>query len=353
MRPSPAPGYAPLQLPDLEALERAAEIVYDVCLRTPLVRARDASGDATRAEIWLKPETLQPIGSFKLRGIYHAVSRLGASRRDVGLLTVSAGNTAQALAWCGRRFGVAATSLMPEGAPATKVAAVEALGGTVRQVPRDALFEFLREGGWRSESAAFVHPWIEPDVIAGHASLGLELVRELEHRDPSRHEGSHGRPPARRDGKPVEIYVSVGGGGLIAGIGSALHAAGWGERTRLVAVEPSGCPALHASLAAGEPVSVDCRTFCDGVAVPYITREMFPLLRRVVDRVDLVEESTTRRALAALARGNRLTVEGSAALTYAAALASDGDASKICVLSGGSLDEQVLLSILADTAAGR
>jgi threonine dehydratase len=329
----------PFLPPDAAELERAAQRVYQVCLRTPLVRARTRQGNDTTAPIWLKPETLQPIGSFKLRGVYNAVAAASAEQRARGLLTVSAGNTAQALAWCGRHFGVPATSLMPEGAPRSKIDAVIALGGQPRLVPREELFAFLQEQGWLDESSFFVHPWIEPRVIAGHASLGLEIADSLA----SEVAGQTGQ-------ETTEVYVSVGGGGLISGVGVALRARQLGRSTRLIAVEPAGCPALSEAMRLGRPVEVQCKTFCDGVAVPYITDTLFPLLRELVSAVVLVEEQSTRDALADLAYGNRLIVEGSAALTYAAARASSTDLRKICVLSGGSVDDSTLLSILDDAA---
>lgn len=342
----------PLTFPELTELEQARAWAREVCVNPPLVRSRGELGTRSArtsergaAPVWLKPETLQPIGSFKLRGIYSAVRSMTEEQRARGLLTVSAGNTAQALAWCGRYFGVPAASLMPEGAPRTKIDAVRRLGGTARLVPTDELFAFLREGGWQHESASFVHPWIDPRVIAGHASLGLELLDALD-------QGiqTYDQDPAagEKSSAVCEIYVSVGGGGLIAGVAAALRAREVGNRVRLVAVEPSGCPALHAALRAGHPVDVECETFCDGVAVPYITEEMFPLLESAVDEVILVDDQDTRAALRELAFADRLIVEGSAALTYAAACASQSQLARICVLSGGSIDRTKLLAILSE-----
>src|SRR6185436_16323188 len=234
-------GVRIVQRPGRAELEAAAAIVREVAVRTPLVPLHGSEG------ILLKPEILQPAGSFKIRGIYHAVQRLGGEARRRGLSTVSAGNTAKALAWCARRFGVAARSLMPEGAPKTKVEAVRALGATPVLVPVEEVFRFMREHGWEQQPYAFVHPWTDRDVILGHGSIGLEIAADC---------------------PGVEtVFVPVGGGGLIAGVASALKAVK--PSVRVVAVEPAGCPSFHAARRAGEPVTVECKTICDGVAVPY------------------------------------------------------------------------------------
>ncbi len=302
-------------------IERAAERIRNVIVRTPLVPLHESDG------VLLKLETLQPVTSFKIRGVFNAVASLSDEKRSRGLSTVSAGNTAQALAWAGRHFGVSARSLMPDTAPQTKIDAVERYGGTPVLVPVDELFRFLKERGWESEPYAFVHPWTDRDVMIGHGTLGPEILADL--------------PDL------ATVYVPVGGGGLIGGLGSALKAVRPG--IRVVAVEPVGCPALHESLRRGAPASVECRTMCDGVAVPFITPEMFPLLRDVVDDVVLVEEAEVRATIRRLALGNRVVVEGSAALPVAAALAAPPGASgpSVCIVTGGSIDTPKLREILA------
>ena len=314
-----------IERPVRQELEAAAGRIRDVVVHTPLVPLHAHGSDP---RILLKPEILQPAGSFKIRGIYHAVLRLADERRRRGLSTVSAGNTAKALAWCGRQFGVSARSLMPENAAITKIEAVRALGGTPVLVPTAEVFRFLREHGWEAEPYAFIHPWTNRDVILGHASLGLEILADC---------------PA------VEtVYVPVGGGGLIAGVASAIRAVK--PSVRIVAVEPSGCPSLHAAIRAGKPVNVECRTMCDGVAVPYVTEEMFPLLRDLVDDVVLVSEEAVRSAIRLLARANHLVVEGAGALATAAALASPAEerGTTVCLVTGGSIDSLKLAEILQE-----
>src|SRR5262249_50248049 len=211
---------AAIRPPGLAEIEAARARIRAAIGRTPLVPLH---ADGAR-HVLLKPEILQPGGSFKIRGIYHAVARLPDERRRRGLSTVSAGNTAKALAWCARRFGVSARSLMPEGAPATKVEAVRALGGTPALPPIAEVFRFLKGRGWESEPYAFVHPWTDRDVQTGHATLGLEILED--------------RPDVDA------IYVPLGGGGLFAGVASAVRALR--PEVRVVAVEPAACPHFRA-----------------------------------------------------------------------------------------------------------
>jgi threonine dehydratase len=312
-------------LPEIHEIHRAARRLHGVALRTPLVRLHrfDHQGD-----VLLKPEIHQPVTSFKIRGVFNAVASLDPRARARGLSTVSAGNTAQALAWSGAYFGVAARSVMPDTAPATKIEAVKRYGGQPVLVPMAEVFRFLEERLWEREPYAFIHPWTNRDVMIGHATIGLEILEDL---------------------PEVEtVYVPVGGGGLIAGVGSALKTIK--PAVRIVAVEPEGCPSLHESMRQGKPCRVECKTMCDGVAVPYITEEMFPLLREVVDEVALVTEDAVKATIKRLALGNRMIVEGSGALAVAAALDAprENRARAVCVVTGGSIDTDKLVAILRE-----
>ena len=187
----------------------------------------------------------------------------------------------------------------------------------------------MREHGWEDEPYAFIHPWINRDLILGHGSLGLEIAEQC---------------------PEVEtVFVPVGGGGLIAGVGSAIKALK--PAVRIIAVEPTGCPSLHASLDAGRPVSVECDTICDGVAVPYITEEMFPLLRDLVDESVLVCDDAVKAAMRRLAFGNKMIAEPSGALALAAALSMDEARRRlsVCIVTGGSIDAEKLSAILSQT----
>ncbi|MEE9415289.1 MAG: pyridoxal-phosphate dependent enzyme [Acidimicrobiales bacterium] len=311
------------QPPSLDEMHFAAKGLEGVVVHSPLVEYRGGAAD-----VWVKAETVQAIGSFKLRGIFHAASQLSEEQRAHGLSTVSAGNTAQAVAWVGRHFGVPARSLMPATAPITKIEAVKALGGEPVLVPRDEVFRYMREHAWEQEPYAFIHPWTNRDVMTGHASLGLEIVAD--------------RPDVET------VFIPVGGGGLLAGVGSAIKTLR--PDVRLVAVEPEGCPSFHAALAARGPVDVDCSTICDGVAVPYTTAEMFPLLRDLADDSVLVSEFDVRAAIKRLATANALVAEGAGALALAAATAMSNKERgvSVCILSGGSIDAPLLAEIISD-----
>ena len=309
--------------PSLSDIESASARIGEVILHTPLVPLHSFEEPS---DIFLKPEIHQAVTSFKIRGIFYAVASLGEEERRRGVSTVSAGNTAQALAWAARTFGISARSLMPETAPRSKIDAVRAYGATPVLVPVEEVFRFLREHGWEEEPYSFIHPWTNPDVMTGHGSLGLEILADM---------------------PDVEtVFVPVGGGGLIAGVGSALKAVQ--PSVKVVAVEPKGCPSLHASLKAGKPASVDCRTICDGVAVPYITDEMFPLLKELVDEVVLVPEEAVKATIKRLALRDKMIVEGAGALSLAAALSvPQGQRGKsVCILTGGSIDAEKLVEIL-------
>lgn len=320
-------GGAGLRRPQEAELRDAARLLAGVLAPTPLVPlgGTDAGG------LSLKLECLQPTGSFKVRGVHHALARMDPAARAAGVATVSAGNTAKALAWSAARFGVRARSLMPEGAPAAKVEGLRALGGEPVLVPTEEVFRYLRERGWEREPYAFVHPWTDRDVLIGHGTLALELLA------------------ARPD--LGTVLVPVGGGGLLGGVGSALRALR--PEVRIVAVEPEGCAALAASLAAGRASAVDCRTICDGVAVPYVTEELFPLLSTLVDETLLVPDDEVRAAVRRLALENHVVAEPSGALAVAAALRLPAArrAGAVALVTGGNVDAAALAEMLAGAPA--
>ncbi|MCH7545369.1 MAG: pyridoxal-phosphate dependent enzyme [Planctomycetes bacterium] len=309
--------------PTLNEVTVAAKRLEAVAIRTPLValHSYDCASD-----ILLKPEILQPVTSFKIRGIYYAVASLSDQERARGISTVSAGNTAQALAWCGRHFGIPARSLMPDSAPQSKIDAVRAYGGEPVLVPVDEVFRYLREHGWEDEPYSFIHPWTSRDVMIGHGSIALEIIEDFP--------------------EVESVFIPVGGGGLMGGVGSTLKALK--PSVKVFAVEPEGCPSLHVSLQAGQPMSVDCNTICDGVAVPYITDEMFPLLQAIVDESVLVSEEAVKSMVKRLAMRNKIIAEPSGALAAAAAtnLPLEKRGRCVCLVTGGSIDRAKLMAIL-------
>lgn len=314
-----------VQCPSLESIRKAADGLKDIVLKTPLVPFRSAEGPRN---LLLKPEIHQAVTSFKIRGVFHAVASLDPDKRKHGLSTVSAGNTAQALAWAGRYFGVHARSLMPDIAPRTKIEAVKKLGGTPVLVPIEELFHYMKEKKWTDEPYCYICPWTNPWVHTGHGSLGLEIAEQA---------------------PDVEsVFIPVGGGGLLVGVASAIKALL--PKVKIIAVEPTGCPSLHLSLEANRPMAVErSDTFCDGVAVPYMTDEMFPLLKRLVDDIVLVSDEDTRAQVRRLAFDNKMIVEGSGALAVAAALNTPEEArgKSVALLTGGSLDPEKLIAILS------
>jgi threonine dehydratase len=316
-----------VERPALAEIEAARKRLEGVVLHTPLVPLLAADGSRVEPPILLKPEIHQVVTSFKIRGVYNAVACMTDEQRSRGVMTVSAGNTAQALAWAARAFSVPARSLMPETAPRTKIERVRAMGAEPILVPVDEVFAFLKQHRWLEQPYAFVHPWTDRDVLIGHGSLGLEIADDLVGVD--------------------SVYLPVGGGGLLGGTASALLARQ--PSVRIVAVEPEGCPALKTALDRGRPVEVACNTICDGIAVPYITEEMFPLLSELVDEVVLVSESDTRAALRTLALRHKMIIEPAGAITVAAAKQDRANVSgpSVAVLSGGSVDTEKLTAWLA------
>lgn len=288
-----ASGVKTIAPPGWGDAEAAAVRLRKVFPPSPLLRAGSELAD----DLLLKADTLLPTGSFKVRGIWDAVSQLSEEQVAPGLSTVSAGNTALALAWAARRRGVPAFSLLPETAPPAKVEGFRAAGGTPRLVTVPELFRFLKEHLWENEPYLFVHPWTCPLVHRGHASLAVELLEaapEIE-----------------------SVFIPVGGGGLLTGVGGALKDRR--PEIRIFAVEPAGCAALHHSLEAGRAVSAPCETVCDGAAVPYLTEELYPTLASLVDRTVLVPDAATLATSRDLLLSRKILTEPSGALATAAA----------------------------------
>jgi threonine dehydratase len=217
---------------------------------------------------------------------------------------------------------------MPETAPTPKIEAVKAYGGTPVLVPISEVFRFLQEHLWEQETYSFIHPWTNRQVMIGHGSLGLEIMDDAPDVD--------------------TVFIPVGGGGLMGGVGSAIKAVN--PSVRIYAVEPEGCPKLRSAVDHGQPVTVECRTICDGVAVPYITDEMLPLLSELIDDVLLVSERSVRAAIRSILWRNRMLAEPAGALALAAALQiRPTDRGKsVCLVTGGSVGVELLMGILQE-----
>ena len=311
--------------PTLSEFRAAAKLLESIIVHTPLITYH---GEEDEPQILLKPEIFQAVNSFKLRGVFNAVASLSPEEKNRGLSTVSAGNTAQALAWSARHFGISARSIMPDTAPLPKIEAVKAYGGIPVLKPISEVFRFLQEHLWEQEPHSFIHPWTNRLVMIGHGSLGLEIMDDAPDID--------------------AVFIPVGGGGLLGGVGSAIKAVN--SAVRIFAVEPEGCPALRSAVDHGQPMTVECKTICDGVAVPYITDELFPLLNELIDDVILVSERSVRLAIRSMLLGNKMLSEPSGALALAAAqkMAPSQRGKSACLVTGGSISFDLLLEILQE-----
>ena len=279
------------------------------------------------AEIFLKLETLQPIGSFKIRGAYNAAMSAPREAVAAGLVTASAGNMAQGVAWAARELGVPATIAVPDTAPQTKLDAIARLGGRAVKVPFDEWWRAIEEHRFDGAEGLFVHPVADPAVMAGNGTIGLEIVEEL---------------------PDVEtVVVPVGGGGLLVGIASAVKQLRPG--TRVVAAQPETAAPLAAALERGAPAEIDYRpTWIDGAGAKVVLDGMWPLLQEVVDDVAVVTLDEVAGAVRVLAERVRVIAEGAGALALAAALAGRAGRGKVaCIVSGGNIDAAILCRILA------
>jgi threonine dehydratase len=313
---------------ELAEIEAAEDRIAGAAIRTPLIRLRI---DDAPAQIYLKLENLQPIGSFKIRGAINAVLLAPASDRAAGLVTASAGNMAQGVAWAARELGVPATIAVPEHAPEAKLAAIKRLGGEVRKLPYDDWWNVIVTGRLDGAAGLFVHPVQDPGVMAGNGTIGLEILADLP--------------------DPDAVVIPYGGGGLTVGIASAVKALR--PETKIFTAEPETGAALAAALAAGRPVDVDYRaSFVDGSGSRRVLDTMWPLVAPLVDGAVAVPVGAAAAAVRVLAERARVIAEGAGALALAAALAGQAGTGKVvCVVSGGNINLSKLAEILTGATA--
>ncbi|MEV0152875.1 threonine/serine dehydratase [Micromonospora sp. NPDC050686] len=313
-----------MELVSIADVRAAAADLAGAVLRTPLVPA-PWDGD-----LWLKPESLQPVGSFKLRGATHAVARLDPAARSRGVVTHSSGNHGQALAYAARTFGVPCTVVVPDGAPRVKVDRMRALGADVRLVPpARRLAEAERVVA--ATGATLVPPFDDRRIIAGQGTVGLEIVADLPDVD--------------------VVLVPVGGGGLSAGVATAVAALR--PSAVVVGVEPALAADARESLAAGEVVVWDVartyRTSADGLRTS-LSELTLAHLRERLDRIVTVGEEEIAAAMGRLAREARLVAEPSGAVALAARLFHPDElppGRTVAVVTGGNVEPAVLASALA------
>jgi len=317
-----------MELISLADVRAAATSIAGVAVRTPLLAAPWAG------ELWLKPESLQPIGAFKIRGAYHAIASLPPERRAAGIVTHSSGNHGQAVAYSARAFGVPSVVVMPDVAEPSKVAATRALGAEVLLVPpaerASRMAELIESRGMNP-----VPPFDHRDVIAGQGTVGLEIVEDLSTVD--------------------VVLVPVGGGGLASGVATAVKALRPGAA--VIGVEPETAADARDSLRAGElvvwPVERTYATSADGLRTS-LSELTLAHLRAHLDDIVTVSEEEISATVGVLARQARLVVEPSGAVAPAAYLHRGKElpaGRTVAVLSGGNIDPAALARILTTTAA--
>jgi threonine dehydratase len=307
----------------IEEIRAARERLAGRVLRTPLVRL---DLPELPGAIYLKLENLQPIGSFKLRGALNAVLQTDPDDLRGGVVTASAGNMGQGVAWAARELGLPCTVVVPEHAPETKLAAIERLGGSVLKVPYERWWQAISESSFPEVEGAFIHPVQDERVMAGNGTIGLEILEDLP--DPDR------------------MLVPFGGGGLSVGIASAVKAVRPG--TSVYAVEPETGAPLTAAFESGEPRPVEYRvSFVDGSGAPALLPAMWSHIRGLLDGAFSVSLDDTAAAVRLLAARARVVAEGAGALALAAAHAHEWDENVVCVVSGGNIDSSKLAEILA------
>ena len=312
-----------VSLPELRA---ARHVIGDRLIRTPLVPSVALSAQ-TGARVSLKLELFQHTGSFKPRGVLNALESLSPDERSRGVISISAGNHAQALAWAATAIGVSATIVMPATAVQAKVDATRTFGGEVIQTEGDLLSTMQQLQ--KERNLAFVHPFDDPVVIAGAGTLGLEIAEDA--------------PDVGL------VVVGCGGGGLLSGVAAAMHAVS--PKTRVIGVEPEGADAMRQSLARGEPVRLaKLNTIADGLAAPFAGVHTLAHVKAFVTDVVLVEDAEILDAMRVLMRRARILPEPAGAAATAALL--DGTLmiqpgeQVVVVVSGGNADPELLRSLL-------
>jgi threonine dehydratase len=314
----------PITIDDIRA---ARDRIASVVTRTPLLRLNiDAP-----AEIYLKLENLQPIGSFKLRGATNAIRQLSSDALARGVYTASAGNMAQGVAWGARELGVTCTVIMPDNAPRTKLDAVARLGAQIVKLPYDEWWQTLADHGRAGMSGTFIHPVADRTVMAGNGTIGLEIAQDLPDVD--------------------TVLVPFGGGGLVTGIATAIHSLA--PRARVFGCEVETSTPLRAALEARQPVRVErTPSFVDGIGGRGVLDEMWPLVSTLVAGALVSSIAETKSAVRLLIERARVVAEGAGAASVAPAIAGRAGGGKVvCVVSGGNIDLATLAEILSQPAS--
>ena len=311
-------------LPSIADVHGARRMIASSAIRTPLVRLNYREAPA---EIYLKLENLQPIGSFKIRGATNAMAHLTEESLSRGVLTASAGNMAQGVAWRARELGIPCTVVSPDTAPDAKVKAVERFGGRVIKVPFEQWWRAFETRSFPGVEATFIHAFDDVNVMAGNGTIALEIMEDLPEVD--------------------AVVIPWGGGGLTCGIAAAMRDVN--PKCKIYAAEVATAAPLAASLAAGTPQTVDYQpSFVDGIGSKIVFPQMLRRAQRLIDGSFVAELDEVKSALRLLAERNRVIAEGAGACALACALAGKAGAGRVvCIVSGGNIDFGKLCEILS------
>ena len=307
----------------LSAVHDARRVIANSAIRTPLVRLNIQDAPA---EIYLKLENLQPIGSFKIRGAANAIAHLSKEKLERGVCTASAGNMAQGVAWNAKRLGIPCTVISPDSAPDTKINAIQRLGGRVIKASFDDWWKAFEDRSIPGVEGTFIHAFDDADVMAGNGTIALEILEDLPDVD--------------------AVVIPWGGGGLTCGIASVLRELR--PKCKVFSAEVATSAPLAASWAAGEPKEIDYKpSFVDGIGAKGVFPQMFERAKDLIDGPLVAELSEVADAVKLLAERNRIIAEGAGACSVACALSGKAGTGKVvCVVSGGNIDSTKLIRIL-------
>jgi threonine dehydratase len=307
----------------LAAVREARSVIADSAIRTPLIRMNFSDAPA---EIYLKLENLQPIGSFKIRGAANAISRLRPEQLERGVVTASAGNMAQGVAWCARKLGIPCTVIAPATAPDAKVSAIERLGGQVIKVTFDEWWKAFEQRSFPGVEGTFIHSFDDPHVMAGNGTIALEILEDLSDVD--------------------AVVIPWGGGGLTCGIASVLRELR--PQCKVFTAEVATAAPFAASLAAGEPTSIDYQpSWVDGIGAKAVFPQMFERARQLVEGALVADLPSIANALRLIAQHNHIIAEGAGACPVACTLnGAAGPGKIVCIISGGNINPSKLAHIL-------
>jgi len=313
-------------LPSLADVQAARQMISGAAIQTPLVRLNDTS---SQAEIYLKLENLQPIGSFKIRGAANAIGHLTSAALAKGVLTASAGNMAQGVAWRAQMLGIPCTVIAPETAPETKIKAIERLGGRVIKVPFENWWKAFEDRAYAGVEGTFIHAFDDLNVMAGNGTIALEILEDLPDVD--------------------AIVIPWGGGGLTCGIAATVRALK--PECKIFAAEAATSAPLRASLTVGSPQTiVHVPSFVDGIGGKSVFPQMFERAKGLVEGSLVADLEQVAFALRLMAERNRIIAEGAGACPVACAIAGQAGRGKVvCIVSGGNIDFDTLCGILTGT----